>query len=143
MEEKKTITLISISFSYDNIRLTETNRAFLQALGYLPLGMNRHDLESIIDDAYDQIEILKELGLCEETENSRIWVLAPIREYLIRKTTLNNTFLEKIQNYYIELALSKGEDVGKQEDGGSSIILRDEWNNIIKVIDVLRIFNFV
>lgn len=126
---------LSISFSYDNTRLTETNRAFLQALGYLPLGMNRHDLESIFDDAYNQIEILKELGLCEETENLRIWVLAPIREYLIQKTTLNNTFLEEIQNYYIELAFSKGEDVGKQEYGESSIILRDEWNNIIKVID--------
>ncbi|MCU0471649.1 MAG: hypothetical protein MUF58_24010 [Arcicella sp.] len=126
---------LSISFSYDNTRLAETNREFLQALGYLPLGMSRQDLEAIIENAYDQIEVLKELGLCEETEQSRIWVLAPIREYLTQKTAVDYPFLEKIQNHYIELALSKGEDVGKQENGGSSIILRDEWNNIIKVID--------
>lgn len=126
---------LSISFSYDNTRLTETNRAFLQALGFLPLGMNRKDLETIIADAYDQIEILKELGLCEETEQSRIWVLAPIREYLTKKNFEDNQFLDKIQNFYLELALNKGQDVGKKEDNGSSLILRDEWNNVIKAID--------
>ncbi|MEZ4901999.1 MAG: hypothetical protein R2822_09695 [Spirosomataceae bacterium] len=131
--DKNTNLNISISFSYENTRLSETNRAFLQALGYLPQGMNRQDLEIIFDDAYDQIEILKEVGLCEETEQARLWVLAPIREYLKPKTVPDHSLIAQIQDFYLDLSKEKGENVGLEEKQ-CPILLQTEWTNIIKVI---------
>ena len=130
--DKNTNLNLSISFSYENTRLSEANRAFLRALGYLPQGMNRTDLEAIFDDAYDQIEILKEVGLCEETEQARLWVLTPIREYLKLKTAPDHTLIAQIQDFYLDLSKEKGEKVGYEEK--NTQILQAEWSNIIKVI---------
>ncbi|MFN8354561.1 MAG: SIR2 family protein [Spirosomataceae bacterium] len=130
--DKNTNLNLSISFSYENTRLTDANRAFLQALGYLPQGMNRTDLEAIFDDAYDQLEILKEFGLCEETDQARLWVLAPIREYLKPKITTDQPLIAQTQDFYLDLSKEKGEKVGYEEK--NTQILQEEWSNIIKVI---------
>ncbi|MFN8345255.1 MAG: SIR2 family protein [Spirosomataceae bacterium] len=123
---------LSISFSYENKNLTDTHRAFLQALGYLPTGINRQDLEVLFEDTYDRLETLKSYGLCEETEQERLWILAPIREYLKQKPLENNPFLEKIQDFYLSMADEKGKNAGSEEN--SSPILQEEWSNIIQVI---------
>jgi|GEM_PF-3002766 len=129
---KNTNLNLSISFSYENTRLSDDNRAFLQALGYLPQGMNRTYLETIFDDAYDQIEILKEVGLCEETEQARLWILTPIREYLKLKTAPDHALIAQIQDFYLDLSQEQGEKAHSENQGNQ--ILQAQWANIIKVI---------
>jgi tetratricopeptide (TPR) repeat protein len=80
-EDRLTSTRASLRLSLDNPILSATAKRLFALLALLPAGMSRDDLETLFgDDAFFAKSILNTLCLAYDRGDSRLRVLAPLRD---------------------------------------------------------------
>jgi tetratricopeptide (TPR) repeat protein len=120
-KERLTNLEVSLELSIQGPRMTDPARHLLSFLGILPDGVAREDVPALLpEEGEAAASTLRRVGLVL-SDDPRLRVLAPVREY-VRKTYLPaDEDLERIIGFYLELAIL-GDKAGWE--GGTEAIQR-------------------
>jgi tetratricopeptide (TPR) repeat protein len=125
---------ISIGLSFDSPRLTDVDRRFFSVLALLPAGASDADCESFFDGALDCLSHLQKSALVEN-ENGRWRILAPIREYVLRRGA-NPSDREHVVTFYFRMAHQLGPQMGRPRGGEALRQLTVEIDNLEALLEL-------
>jgi hypothetical protein len=114
---RKTIVAITI-IKHHNILLCH----LLGLLAHLPNGIALEELAHILpSDSNQAASALRKTGLAFD-ESGRLRVLAPLREYVLRKHPPTEEDLKRLVGYYANATVAEGSKVGRE---GGRVPLRE------------------
>ncbi len=121
----------SLELSVQSLRSPEAKQ-LLSLLGILPDGIAADDIPALVGDV-DAAAALRRVGLLARRDESRIQVLAPVREHAAKRHPPEPEQLTRAAAFYLELA-RRGDQVGRE--GGAEAVARlsPELNNLEVVI---------
>jgi tetratricopeptide (TPR) repeat protein len=126
--EKRTANFgASLELSVQSLR-SPGAKQLLALLGVLPDGIADGDVAVLVADP-DAAAALRRVGLLARRDESRIQVLAPVREHAARRHPPEPEHLARATAFYLEMA-GRGNQVGRK--GGASAVARlsMELNNL-------------
>ncbi|MBX7224196.1 MAG: tetratricopeptide repeat protein [Blastocatellia bacterium] len=126
---------ISVELSYESPRLTPEARHLLALLGLLPNGVAHPDLTELLHAAGPEAaSALRKVGLAFDSDDHRLRVLAPIREYLKAHHPPVPEALAEATRHYLTLG-ALGEQVGTAAGQTVTARLLPEVENIETVLE--------
>jgi tetratricopeptide (TPR) repeat protein len=128
-KERQQSLEVSLELSIHSPRMNDESRRLLSILSLLPEGVAREDLAALLPGhGIEAASVLRKVGLVFD-QGSRLWMLAPVREYVRTSDPPVAEDFERMIKHYLALA-ALGEEMGTE--GGADVYrrLRPEIGNL-------------
>lgn len=132
--ERLTNLELSYEISIGASRMTDEARRLLGLLAHLPNGIALEELAHIfLSDSNRAASALRKTGLAFD-ETGRLRVLAPLREYALRKHPPTEEDLKRLVGFYAVVTVAEGSKFGREGGSGSIARIASQVANIEEAI---------